>query len=91
MRNPHGHIVWSGEGSGLELDTVTCIHCNTVVFVKMDMSNVGFCRKCMDHVCGPCADSGKCLPFEKQLEDFEKGITKKLLTDRAVDDYLRRG
>ncbi len=89
MRNPHGEATWSGgDGPDLVMDSVTCCHCNTVVFVRLDLSNVGFCRKCMSHVCGPCADEGTCTPFEKQLDDFEKGITTKLLKDRAVSAML---
>lgn len=90
MRNPHGQLVLSGgDGRELEMDTVTCSHCNTVVIAKLDLSNVGFCLKCCDHLCGPCADDGRCTPFQRQLEDFERGLTKKLLRDRAVDAILR--
>lgn len=86
MRNPHGCLIMGGgDGPDLEMDTITCTHCNTVVMLEQDMSNAGFCLKCMDHICGKCADDGRCVPFLKQLELFEKGITKKLLRDRVVD------
>lgn len=89
MRNPHGSALWTGgDGADLEMDSITCAHCNTVVFVKIDLSNAGFCIKCMDHLCVTCADKGVCIPFEKRLEAFEKGITDRLLTDRAVDAML---
>jgi hypothetical protein len=90
MRNPHGQAVWSGgDGPELEMDSITCAHCNTVVFVKLDLSNTGYCLKCMDNLCAACADRGNCVPFEKRLEAFEKGITKRLLCDRAADSYTR--
>lgn len=91
MRNPHGHIIWTGgDGRDLEMDTVTCCHCNRVVLLKQDMSNAGFCLKCYDHVCGPCADAGTCRPFEKQLVELEKGITEKLMRERSIHSILRR-
>ncbi len=34
MRNPHGYGVWVGEAGTREVDTITCGHCNAVVFVK---------------------------------------------------------
>jgi hypothetical protein len=84
MRNPGGYAIWTGDGPVMERDTITCAHCNTVVFLKRDMSNAGFCVKCMKHLCGACADTGECLPFEKQLELFERGITSKLLRDSVT-------
>jgi hypothetical protein len=91
VRNPHGYAVWTGgDGPDLEMDSVTCVHCNTVVFVKTDLSNIGFCTKCMDQLCGACADKGTCTPWEKRLEQMERGITDRLLKDRTVDDILGR-
>lgn len=90
MRNPHGNIIWTGGESDLVADTVTCCHCNAIVIVKLDMSNAGFCLKCFDHLCGPCADAGTCRPFEKALEEFEKGITKRLELARSVDAMIGR-
>lgn len=26
---------------------------------------------CFKNICGPCADLGKCTPFEKKLEQME--------------------
>jgi len=53
-----------------EWDTITCYHCNKIVRVKKDPG--GFCRICMKALCGPCADLGKCTPFEAKLEAYEK-------------------
>jgi hypothetical protein len=59
-----------------EMDTFTCAHCQKVVFLheqdgsrKADQG--GFCMPCMKAVCGPCADAGRCTPFEKKLEAYE--------------------
>lgn len=74
MRRPGGYAVWTEPSRTVERDTFTCVHCNTVVFVKpkQDPSEMGgFCRQCMSHICGPCADLGKCTPFEKKLEEME--------------------
>lgn len=79
MRNPQGYALWIGEGKDKEADTITCNHCNRVVVVPPPPAplNTGFCRMCMDHICGPCADKGSCTPFEKKLEILESG--KKLM------------
>ena len=34
MIRPHGYGVWVGDGPNIERDTITCGHCNAVVFVK---------------------------------------------------------
>lgn len=34
MRKPMGYGIWVGEGPSAEADTITCGHCNAVVFVK---------------------------------------------------------
>jgi hypothetical protein len=54
----------------VEFDTLTCEHCNVIVRVKTDPG--GFCRVCMRAICGRCADFGKCTPFEKKLDAYEK-------------------
>ena len=60
--------------SDIEEDTLTCAHCNSVVFLKARQNPAdagGFCRLCYRNVCGPCADLGSCTPFEKKLEEME--------------------
>lgn len=72
-----------------EFDTITCAHCQRIVFLKPgpgqrgfdpgdpacpspDHDPGGFCRMCMQPVCGPCADTGVCSPFEKKLQEMER-------------------
>jgi hypothetical protein len=75
MRIPGGYAVISEPGrADVELDSITCFHCNRVVFVKagQDPSALGgFCRVCMRHLCGPCADLGTCTPYEREMEKAE--------------------
>lgn len=59
----------------VELDSVTCAHCNRVVLIpaRADPSTLGgFCRLCMKHVCGPCADWVTCVPYERAMERAEQ-------------------
>lgn len=75
MRRPQGYAIRSEPGKpDDERDTITCAHCQRLVFVraKEDPSSLGgFCRLCMRHLCAPCADEGSCTPFEKKLEQME--------------------
>jgi len=92
MRNPGGYAIWSGgDGPVIEKDSITCVHCNSVVFVdaKTDPSSLGgFCTKCMKNICAKCADLGSCTPWEKQMEAQEKTITNRLLRDAALAKIL---
>jgi tRNA G18 (ribose-2'-O)-methylase SpoU len=75
MRRPQGFALTTEPGKpDIAEDTFTCAHCNFLVFVQpfQDPSEMGgFCRMCMMHICGPCADKGSCDPFEKKLERME--------------------
>ena len=75
MRRPGGTIIITDpDAPTVEIDTVTCCHCQALVPVKpkQDASDVGgFCRMCFKHTCGRCADLGTCTPFEKKLEQAE--------------------
>lgn len=75
MRRAGGYAAIVGPDAPVkEMDTVTCCHCQRVVFVgaRQDPSTLGgFCRMCMKHTCGPCADKG-CTPFERKLEESER-------------------
>jgi hypothetical protein len=74
MRRPGGYAIRAGEDGVREWDTFTCGHCQRVTLVeaRQDPSKLGgFCRVCMKHICGPCADNGTCRPFEKALEQAE--------------------
>ena len=82
--------LWADPGSDtpiLELDSLQCGHCNTVVFVKPGTATTvyliqhrdgrwteeagAFCRCCMRPVCLRCHDVGSCLPLERWLEEQE--------------------
>lgn len=71
----------------LERDTVTCVHCSRVVFVKPGTGSTvylilhrdgrwteepgAFCRCCMGPVCLPCDQVGTCRPLERWLQQVE--------------------
>jgi hypothetical protein len=83
VRNPGGYAKsFDDRGIGLECDTFTCFHCNTVVHVnpKCHPDELGgMCRLCMKMICPACVDL-PCLPFEKKLEIMEA-------KDRALRSY----
>jgi len=68
-------IIDPAAGRPVEMDTFTCCHCQTIVFMhNRDGTRAdpgGFCRLCFRQCCGPCADSGTCQPFERKLERSE--------------------
>ncbi len=75
MLKPGGYAISVGPDSTHEMDTITCCHCQTIVFLKPQQTGAdagGFCRMCMKPICGPCADLGTCTPFEKKLEAIER-------------------
>ena len=75
MRNPGGYALVVGpEGVTYEADTFTCHHCQLVVYVQphSPASDAGgWCGVCAKLICGPCADKGVCIPWEKQMEKME--------------------
>lgn len=80
MTAPRGYAAIVGPDAPIkECDTITCCHCQRVVFLKPKQDPTeagGFCRLCFRHTCGPCADRGVCDPFERQLERMEaRGAT----------------
>lgn len=73
----YGIIVDPSTPTTKEIDTFTCAHCNAVVVCRSSSKDIpvdlgGFCRLCYEHVCGKCADRGRCDPFEKKLERAEQ-------------------
>lgn len=73
MSQARGYAVLSSPATTKEYDTITCAHCNSIVFLKKEGADPGgFCRHCMKGVCGKCADQGKCTPFEKKLAAYER-------------------
>jgi hypothetical protein len=55
-------------------DTVHCAHCEALHFVTpgvVPTDEGGWCMRCGDYICGPCADKGRCTPWERQMERAE--------------------
>lgn len=86
MRNPQGYsvIVDPEAKAPIERDSITCAHCNGVVFVKPGSGITvyitadgkeepgAFCRQCMRAICLHCHDMGVCRPFMRWVEEQEK-------------------
>lgn len=85
MRRPGGYATWTDpEQPVVEYDSITCSHCQRVVFVKPGTASTvyvdletrteeagAFCRVCMRPVCLPCCAVGTCRPWEQRLEQAE--------------------
>lgn len=84
MRNAGGYASIVGPDPTVEIDTFTCVHCNGVVFVRERADMGGFCRQCMRHICGSCADSGECTPFLKAIEKSEEAGAKRRQLEKAL-------
>ena len=74
-RKENGTLIITGEfGAPQELATKQCCHCGKHWVTKPGSGAIrGFCPKCDDHVCGDINCVTRCYPYEKQLEDYEKG------------------
>lgn len=72
-----GYAHWfHGEGPDIEASTVTCCHCNRVVFLeplKPVEDFTGWCMSCFKFVCLACAAKGTCEPLERKLAQMERG------------------
>jgi hypothetical protein len=88
MLRPQGYAtIIPAEGRVIEYDTVSCAHCQRIVFVKpRTLSRVYLfpqmdgtfleepgagCLKCGKPICLRCCDVGTCTPAEKMLEFME--------------------
>jgi hypothetical protein len=87
MRHPHGQVtILDPETRVVELDTITCAHCQQIVLVKPATAATVYyvegpagrmeepgamCRLCMKPVCLRCHERGRCTPFERRLERME--------------------
>lgn len=89
MRNAKARaVIFNGDGSVIEFDSFTCCHCNSIVRVPARAAPTecgGWCGKCAKPTCRECGGSGRCAPFEAQLEAVEKGITEKLMRERFTN------
>jgi len=75
-RNAHGHIFIDGVQAA---DTIQCAHCGKhFISVRGSGTKRGVCLKCMQVTCGD-ARCDPCVPFEKRLDEYEKGKRKSLL------------
>ncbi len=75
VRKPHGGIMLDGQHVA---DTLRCCHCGKIwIPVKGSGKIRGFCPKCNDVTCGPEC-TGICLPLEKRLDLYEKGLIQSL-------------
>lgn len=82
-----GYATVVSDGPLHEWDTVTCRHCQQIVFVKPGTAAAvylvtrgdgtiaeeggAFCRRCMGPVCLNCHAHGRCVPWERRLEQSE--------------------
>jgi hypothetical protein len=75
-RRDGGYAHWfNGQGPDLEKSTVTCHHCNSVVFLDATRSvdeQTGWCMNCMKFICPRCTQQGGCTPFEQRMEQYER-------------------
>lgn len=58
----------------VEIDSMTCGHCNFVTKIKplCDPADAGgLCKQCMRLICKGCARTMRCDPIEKKLERAE--------------------
>lgn len=74
------------EGPAKERDTLTCVHCNRLMFVKPGESLADFdwCRKCLKPVCGRRACVERCMPWERQMEIRENRARFHSAMDKAL-------
>jgi len=74
-------------GTLFERDTITCKHCQRIVFTKPGSASTvylfpqrqgpdkeepgAFCRVCMSPICLACCAVGTCTPWERRMEKIE--------------------
>lgn len=68
-----GEIQWIGPSGTLVRDMQTCVHCSTHWIIDAAGPARSVCRNCMGPVCGRPGCLAECLPWEKELELFERG------------------
>ena len=103
MRNAGGSGLWTDKDSGhvqLELDTITCCHCNKVVFVKPgtgatvylipDTQRIGQWNEAMGAFCRLCMKA-VCLACDAigTCSPFERKIERLEARDRFARQALK--
>jgi hypothetical protein len=75
QRQQGAAILTTPDGRSVEMATYTCAHCNSIHRLQDELGQKldpgGFCMQCFAQICGPCADDGRCTPFEKVLLQME--------------------
>lgn len=73
IRKPGGAIIIDGMHVA---DTLRCCHCGKIwIPIVGSGKKRGFCLKCNKVTCG-AESCNTCYPFEKKLDDYEKGKLK---------------
>lgn len=73
MRNAGGYAVITSPDSVDEMDTFTCVHCNSIrhVRARQDPASIGgLCKVCMGLICEKCVGKD-CDPFVEKLQREE--------------------
>lgn len=71
------YAIASSPESTREWDTLTCCHCQRIIFIEVGKDIPGgFCDKCNKNTCEACHQIGTCRPFEKWLEEVERKATR---------------
>ena len=80
LHRPHGTIIISDPDApgDVHIDVLTCCHCQRAwVYKPGSGAKRGFCMRCNRVTCG-CQACEECVPFEKRLDLFEKGLITSL-------------
>jgi uncharacterized ferredoxin-like protein len=73
VRKPSGAIILDGMHLA---DTLQCEHCGYTWIPIMGSGKVrGWCNKCNGPTCGS-KECHECLPMQKRIEQYEKGVIK---------------
>jgi hypothetical protein len=75
MPQPTGLIFVDGREVA---DTLTCVHCDyTWIRIIGSKRKRGWCMSCGGVTCGS-RECSTCTPFEKKMDQYEKGLIKTL-------------
>ena len=72
VRGGRGYLLIDNRASGgekLEMATLTCSHCNTIVVLNKERSRSrSYCRSCNAYICDSPGCNAICASIEKSLE-----------------------